>query len=42
VIVDAKDDTAAGFYRHHGFLPFVSRPASLFLPIATAIKLVES
>lgn len=41
VIVDAKDETATGFYRHHGFLPFAGRPTSLFLPIATAIKLLK-
>ncbi|NUS20756.1 MAG: GNAT family N-acetyltransferase [Mesorhizobium sp.] len=39
LIVDAKDDGAAAFYRKHGFTPFRSRPLSLFLPIATALKL---
>ncbi|CCV03612.1 GCN5-related N-acetyltransferase [Mesorhizobium metallidurans STM 2683] len=39
LIVDAKDDQAAAFYRRHGFTPFLSRPLSLFLPIATALKL---
>jgi ribosomal protein S18 acetylase RimI-like enzyme len=38
LIVDAKDDTAAAFYRHLGFRGFVSKPASLFLPLATALK----
>jgi GNAT superfamily N-acetyltransferase len=33
LIVDAKDDQAAAFYRRHGFV------SSLFLPIATALKL---
>jgi len=42
VIVDAKDESASGFYRHHGFVPFAGRPTSLFLPIATAIKLLKS
>jgi ribosomal protein S18 acetylase RimI-like enzyme len=37
LIVDAKDESAVGFYRHLGFQPFNSRPMSLFLPIATAI-----
>ena len=41
VVVDAKDDAAAAFYLHHSFRPFASRPASLYLPIATAIKLIE-
>jgi predicted N-acetyltransferase YhbS len=35
LIVDAKDDQAAAFYRRHGFVSFQSRPLSLFLPIAT-------
>jgi ribosomal protein S18 acetylase RimI-like enzyme len=39
LIVDAKDDDAAAFYGKHGFLPLQSRPLSLFLPIATALKL---
>ena len=37
LIVDAKDETAAGFYTHLGFQPFSSRPMSFFLPIATAM-----
>jgi len=41
LIVDAKDEAAVAFYEHHGFRPFVSRPRSLFLPIATAMKLLE-
>jgi GNAT superfamily N-acetyltransferase len=42
VLVDAKDDAAAAFYRHHGFQPFAARPLTLFLPIGTALKLLES
>jgi GNAT superfamily N-acetyltransferase len=42
VLVDAKDDAAAAFYRHHGFQPFAVRPLTLFLPIGTALKLFES
>jgi len=38
IIVDAKDDTAAAFYEHLGFRRFVSRPLSLYLPVATAIQ----
>ncbi|MGA3310388.1 MAG: GNAT family N-acetyltransferase [Xanthobacteraceae bacterium] len=38
LIVEAKDENAAGFYRHYGFHPFASRPRSLFLPLATAKK----
>ena len=32
-IVDAKDDDALGFYRHHGFLSFAGEPRTLFLPL---------
>jgi ribosomal protein S18 acetylase RimI-like enzyme len=42
VLVDAKDDAAAAFYRHHGFQPFAARPFTLFLAIGTALKLLES
>jgi len=38
LIVDAIDDNAVAFYRLEGFHPFVSRPMSLFLPLATARK----
>ena len=39
VIVDAKDNTAANFYIHYGFIPFPSNPLLLFLPIATITML---
>ena len=32
VIVDAIDDAAASFYRHHGFAPIPGRPDRLVLP----------
>jgi ribosomal protein S18 acetylase RimI-like enzyme len=38
LIVDAKDKAAVRFYQHLQFRRFVSRPASLFLPIATALQ----
>jgi ribosomal protein S18 acetylase RimI-like enzyme len=39
LLVDAKDNNAAAFYAKHGFIPLASRPLSLFLPTATALKL---
>lgn len=33
LVVDAKDDQAAAFYRHHGFLAFASLPHRLVLPL---------
>ena len=39
LLVDAKDDAAAAFYRHHGFTPYASNPRILFLPLATATVL---
>jgi len=35
LMVDAKDDRAATFYRHHGFIPLPDTPLTLFLPLAT-------
>jgi GNAT superfamily N-acetyltransferase len=36
IIVDAKDEQAAAFYRAFGFTPFPSRPSRLFLLTSTA------
>jgi ribosomal protein S18 acetylase RimI-like enzyme len=41
LVVDAKDEAAARFYRHHGFQEFSGRALRLFLPVATARKVVE-
>jgi ribosomal protein S18 acetylase RimI-like enzyme len=35
LVVDAKDDTASAFYRHHGFIALPETPLTLFLPLAT-------
>lgn len=37
LMVDAKDEAAAAFYRHHGFIALHGLPLTLFLPLATAI-----
>jgi len=42
LIVDAKDDSAVTFYQRHEFRRFVSKPASLFLPIATALQALST
>ncbi|AOJ79218.1 hypothetical protein WS86_00325 (plasmid) [Burkholderia savannae] len=34
MLVDAKDDQAAAFYRHYGFVPFADSPRTLFYPLA--------
>ena len=36
LMVDAKDDAAANFYRHHGFIALPDASRTLFLPLATA------
>ena len=41
LIVEAKDERAAGLYRRLGFRDFVSRPRMLFLSLGTARKAVE-
>ena len=33
LVVDAKDDQAEAFYRHHGFVPLGSQPRQLLLPL---------
>lgn len=38
IVVDAKDERAADFYRAFGFRSFPSRPGRLFLPTSTARK----
>jgi ribosomal protein S18 acetylase RimI-like enzyme len=38
LVVEAKDETAAAFYRLLGFRSFASRPTSPFLPLGTARK----
>jgi len=40
LVVDAKDDAAASFYRHHGFIALPSKPFTLFLPLAAVKELV--
>lgn len=35
LMVDAKDGSAAAFYRHHGFISLPDSPLTLFLPLAT-------
>lgn len=35
LMADAKDDAAANFYRHHGFIALPDSPRTLFLPLAT-------
>jgi hypothetical protein len=41
LVVDAMDEAAARFYRHYGFEAFSGRTARLFLPVATARRVVE-
>jgi ribosomal protein S18 acetylase RimI-like enzyme len=37
LLVDAKNDDAVAFYHRHGFRGLVSRPRTLYLPLATAL-----
>lgn len=36
LVVDAKEEAAADFYWHHGFIALPDLPLTLFLPLATA------
>lgn len=40
LLVDAKNDRAVAFYRHHGFRPLTSQPRTLFLPLAAIQKVL--
>jgi ribosomal protein S18 acetylase RimI-like enzyme len=37
LVVDAKDDQAVAFYRHHGFIAFGSLPRQLVLPLRNRV-----
>jgi GNAT superfamily N-acetyltransferase len=40
IVVEAKDETARAFYMHLGFICFLSRPMSLYLPMATLLNVI--
>ena len=40
VVVDAKDDAAAAFYRHYGFLTLQAQPSRLFVPMRLVTQLL--
>ncbi len=42
MVVDAKDDIATRFYLHHGFISLPDAPQTLFLPLATAQKILQA
>ncbi|MGH6897924.1 MAG: GNAT family N-acetyltransferase [Geminicoccaceae bacterium] len=41
LVVDAKDDSAAAFYRRFGFQPFPLQPRRLFLLTSTALAALD-
>jgi ribosomal protein S18 acetylase RimI-like enzyme len=41
LLVDAKDGAAAAFYRHHGFIALPSSSMTLFLSLATSLRLMD-
>lgn len=41
MVVEAKDERAAAFYQHHGFIPLRAQPLTLFLPLASVRDLGE-
>ena len=40
LVVDAKDDAAASFYLHHGFIALPDSPLTLFLPLAMVTSIL--
>ena len=41
VFADAIDDRAADFYAAFGFTPLITRPRTLYLPLAVAVSLIK-
>lgn len=41
LMVDAKDEAAAAFYGHHGFIALPASPLTLFLPLTTVRGLLS-
>ena len=41
VVVDAKDESAATFYRHFGFLTLQAQPSRLFVPMRLVAQLLR-
>ncbi len=41
IVVDAKDENSAAFYRDFGFAPFPSRPLRLFMPASDAVEVLS-
>ncbi|NBY69541.1 MAG: GNAT family N-acetyltransferase [Betaproteobacteria bacterium] len=40
-IVDAKDEEAASFYAHHGFIALTDQPLNMFIALATVKDLIK-
>lgn len=40
MVVDAKDESAASFYRHYGLIPLQAQPGRLFVPMRSAAQLL--
>lgn len=41
LVVDAKDESAGTFYRHHGLIELPNSPLTLFLPLATVHRVSD-
>jgi ribosomal protein S18 acetylase RimI-like enzyme len=42
LVVEIKDDPAAAFYRHHGFIALPDAPITLFLPLSMANQVART
>ena len=42
LVVDAKDEGLAAYYRAYGFIPFPSQPLRLYLPVATIARALST
>ena len=41
LLVDAKDESAADFYKHHGLMALPTQPLKLFLPLSTVADMTS-
>ena len=41
VVIDALNDRATEFYQQFGFIPMLSQPLKLFLPLGSVVSLID-
>jgi ribosomal protein S18 acetylase RimI-like enzyme len=41
IFVNAIDEKAVAFYRSYGFISLIDKPSTMYIPVATALELIE-